>query len=144
MKLSVFFDKNREEEVILYLHRKTDLIEKIEDMIESDLTNLVGYTDCEAVLLYPEEIFYFFTEDNKVFAASEKGKLRIKQRLYVLEESLGKDFVKINQSCIANIKKIKKFDFSVFGALSVVFKNGDKDFVSRRQMKSVKERIGLN
>jgi len=39
---------------------------------------------------------------------------------------------------------IKKFDVSFGGALTVIFKNGYTDYVSRRQMKIVKERIGFN
>ena len=55
----------------------------------------------------------------------------------------GSDFVKLNQSCIVNIKKIECFDASLGGALKVTLKNGYRDYVSRRQLKAVKERLGL-
>ncbi len=64
-------------------------------------------------------------------------------RLYNIEEMLNKDFIKINQSSIANISKIQKFDASISGTLKVIFKNGYTDYVSRRNIKKVKERIGL-
>lgn len=85
----------------------------------------------------------FFTEDNKVFALTENEKYRLKSRLYQLEENLNDNFVKINQSCIANIKSIDKFKATVGGSLTVIFKNGYVDFVSRRNLKNVKERLGL-
>ena len=78
-----------------------------------------------------------------MFALTEKGKYRLKSRLYQLEKNLNDNFVKINQSCIANIKKIEKFKASVGGALMVIFKNGYEDYVSRRNLKNVKERLGL-
>ena len=77
------------------------------------------------------------------FAITEKERLRLKCRLYQLEEVLPEYFVKINQSCVANIRKVARFDTSVSGTLLIKFKNGYKDYVSRRQMKAVKERLGL-
>ena len=56
---------------------------------------------------------------------------------------LGDDYLKINQSCIVNIKAIKQFDVSLGGSLMISLKNGYRDYVSRRQVKAVKERIGF-
>jgi DNA-binding LytR/AlgR family response regulator len=74
---------------------------------------------------------------------TENETFQLKERLYMLEEMLDDSFLKINQSCIANIHKIKKFDASFSGALFVTLQNGYKDYVSRRRLKAVKERIGL-
>jgi acetyl esterase/lipase len=41
------------------------------------------------------------------------------------------------------IKHIKRFNTSVGGALTVTLQNGFRDYVSRRQLKSVKERLEL-
>ena len=78
-----------------------------------------------------------------MYALTENEKFKIKSRLYQLEEKLDNNFVKINQSCIANIKKIDRFKATVGGSLTVVFENGYVDFVSRRKLKNVKERLGL-
>ena len=78
-----------------------------------------------------------------IYALTKDEKYKLKQRLYVLEEMLNRDFIKINQSCIVNVKKIQRFDASFSGAMSVVLKNGYKDYISRRQLKNVKERIGI-
>ena len=88
-------------------------------------------------------MYCFSVEDNRVYAVTEKEKLQLKIRLYQVEEMADKGFVKINQSCVANIRHIKRFDASVSGTLRVVFKNGYTDYVSRRQLKTVKERLGL-
>jgi len=69
---------------------------------------------------------------------------RLNHRLYQLEERLGTRFLKINQSCLANIQQIQRFDASLAGALLVIFKNGYRDYVSRRQLKTVKERMGFH
>lgn len=143
MKFSFFIDKNREEEVIVYAHEKTKLIDKIEALIAEDDFELTGYLDREAVKLDLADICCFTIENNKIYAVTGKEKYLLKTRLYQLEEKLSDNFIKINQSCIANIRKIRKFDASFSGTLTVVFKNGYKDYVSRRNVKKVKERLGL-
>ena len=74
---------------------------------------------------------------------SENAKANTVSSKNQLEEMLDDSFVKINQSCIANIKKIDRFKATVGGSLTVIFKNGHIDYVSRRNLKNVKERLGL-
>ena len=64
-------------------------------------------------------------------------------RLWQLEELLGEEFLKINQSCLANVSRIKRFRASFGGSLLVSFACGYEDYVSRRQLKQVKERMGM-
>lgn len=143
MKLQIVIDPNRDEEILIYSHKKTQLINEIEELVNNNSVDLIGYTENEAVKLNLNDIYCFFTEDNKVYALTESEKYRLKLRLYQLEEKLDNNFVKINQSCIANIKKIDRFKATVGGSLTVVFENGYVDFVSRRKLKNVKERLGL-
>ena len=143
MKITVIFDKEREEEVLIYARERTALIDSIEQLVTEDSVSLIGYSDREAVPLDLDDICFFTVEANKVFAVTDSEKFQLKHRLYKIEEQLPKRFVKINQSCIANIKKIKRFDASVSGTLTVIFQNGDRDFVSRRNLKNVNERLGL-
>lgn len=143
MKCKIIIDQTQEEEVLIIAHARTSLVEEIEELVLGSTTELFGYTETEIVRLHPEEIVCFSVEDGKIYAMTDTKKLRVKQRLYVLEELLDERFIKINQSCIANVKKIKKFEASFGGALTVIFKNGYRDYVSRRQMKIVKERIGF-
>ncbi len=143
MKFRLIIDKNRDEEVFVYAHEKTKLIEDIENLVSENGFELMGFIDREAVKLNLAEVYCFISENNKVFAVCEKERFMLRYRLYQLEEKLPPNFVKINQSSIADIKKIKRFDTSFTGVLKVVFKNGYTDYVSRRNMKKVKERLGL-
>lgn len=143
MDCKVVIDKERKEEVVIYAHEKTKLVEQIESLVLEDPIELIGYKDREAVKLELSEVSCFIVEDNKIYAVCDSDKFIVKSRLYKLEEVLTENFVKINQSCIANIKKIKKFDASFSGSLLVVFQNGYTDYVSRRRLKNIKERFGL-
>ena len=143
MKCKVFIDKNHEEEVVIYSHQRNSLVEQIESLVNSQELEITGYKEQETVKLDLSEVFCFICEENKIFALTEKERYKIKLRLYQLEEKLPRNFVKLNQSCIGNVKKIQRFKASFGGSLSVEFKNGYKDYVSRRQLKIVKERFGF-
>ena len=143
MKCTVILDKTREEEIIIYAHQKNQLICEIEHIAEGQPIQLVGYFMDEIVKLVPSEVYCFNVENGKLYAICENKKYLIKARLYNIDKMLDSKFIKINQSSIANINKIKKFDASIGGTLKVIFKNGHTDYVSRRNIKNVKERLGL-
>ncbi len=143
MKCKIFIDKEREEEVLIYAHEKTELVKAIEKLVAEEATEFIGYKDREAVKLNLFDVNCFLVEDNRVYAFTQSEKLLVKCRLYKLEESLPQNFIKINQSCIANINQIDRFGASFSGSLTVRFKNGNTDYVSRRKVKSVKERLGI-
>ena len=103
----------------------------------------IGFSSNGAQNLTANEIYCFTVENEKLYALTENGRLQIKNRLYRIEELLPESFIKVNQSCIVNLKAIKRFDASVSGALRLELKNGYTDYVSRRNLKKVKERVGL-
>ena len=143
MKLRITIDRNREEEILVFAHERTRLVDEIECLVNDYEKEIIGYKDGEMQKLSLLQVSCFIVENNKVYAITEKEKLQVKMRLYQLENVLGDSFVKINQSCIANINEIKKFDTSISGTLKVIFKNGYVDYVSRRNIKAVKERLGV-
>ncbi len=143
MKCHIIIDEHREEEVIIYAHEKTALVQEIARLVADGDRPLVGYRNKEAVPLTVSEVICFSVEAGKVYAVTDAERLWVKCRLYQLEENLPDHFVKLNQSCIANIRRIARFDASLAGALTVIFQNGQRDYVSRRNVKKVKERLGL-
>lgn len=142
MKIKIIIDKTKEEEISICAHEKSELICEIERLVAESNFELFGYKDNEAKKLNLLSVNCFIVENGKVYALTEE-KLQIKSRLYQVENMLDGNFVKINQSCIANIRQIEKVQATFSGALSVIFKNGYKDYISRRNLKSVKERLGV-
>ena len=144
MKFRLIIDSDREEEVLIYAKKENALTREIEALVNAHSAALIGYNEEKQIAtLSPDEIVCITVEDGRVFALTADGKWQLRERLYAVEEKLGPQFVKINQSCIANVKQIDRFDASLSGSLLVLFKNGYRDYVSRRQLKSVKERIGF-
>ena len=144
MKYSIIIDKDRDEEVIIYAKERGELVERIEALLaerKSDV--IVGVSGGDAVMLRVSEIICFTVANGVTYALTEKGKYKTKMRLYQAEEDYGSDFLKINQSCLVRVSAIERFSASIGGSLSVHLKGGYRDYVSRRQMKMVKERMGL-
>ncbi len=142
MKCTTILSEDREE-VLIYASKRRSLIEEIEKLCLNDCVEIVGYKNKEIVKLFPSDIYCFIVEENKIFAKTNDETFQIKQRIYQLEEILDDSFIKINQSCIVNLKKVKSFNVSFMGAMMVTLKNGYQDYVSRRQVKIVKERFGI-
>ena len=144
MKCYTYIDKNHEEEILIYSHERNDLVEEIEKIVSINSINIIGTYENEIIKINPIEVSCFISENNKVFALIGDKKYQIKYRLYQLEEmDFNKYYIKINQSCYANIKKIKKFESTIGGSLKVIFNNNYIDYISRRELKNVKERMGL-
>ena len=144
MKHTTIIDPHREEEVVIYAGKRTREIEELESYLDRMGAELVGYGEDGQILpLRPAEIHCFIVEDSKVYALTDREKLTVRLPLYAIEEMLTEDFVRINQSCLGSIRRIARFDASIGGALMVTFENGHRDYVSRRQLKNVKERIGF-
>ena len=143
MKCSLFIDKDRDEEILIYAHEKTDMIIDIMNLAKNDDLSLNGIYNDEIEIINPNLVSCFISENNKVYALIKDKKYLVKKRLYQIEEMVDESFIKINQSCLANRKRIIKFKASIGGALMVIFDNDYKDFVSRRELKNIKERMGL-
>lgn len=143
MKCELIIDELGEEKVIIYARKKSDVTDRIAAFVEAQSVDLIGFSEREAVKLKASDIFCFTVDDGKVYALSTIGKWHVKQRLYLLESTFAEEFVKINQSCLVNLSKIKSFEVGFSGAMRVILENGYKDYVSRRQLKLVKTKVGL-
>ena len=143
MKYKLIIDDKQEESIVITAHNKTDLIKEIEALIAKNSLKLYGYKDEQIVPLDKNEVYAFYTLDGKVFASTKECNLLIKERIYQLEESLSESFIKVNQGCLINIKKILRFESNLGGSMKVVMKNGYSDYISRRELQNVKRRMGI-
>ena len=143
-----FIKDNNEEKVVVYAQEKNNLVNQIEELVLSneliiDGVNINGYLESDIVPLKIFDIVSFYCDDNKTFARVSNKSYQIKFRLYQIEEKLSNSFIRINKSRIINKNFIEKFDISWNGTIMVKMKNGDFDYVSRRLLKTVKERMEL-
>ena len=146
MKYTLYIDEGHDEEIIVYAHSRTELVESLEKLINTQNLNthpIIGYVGDDIIEIDPKDVCCFFIEDKRLYASMNGKKALIKRRLYEIEDQLPDSFIKINQSSIANLKQVERFSVSIGATLGVHFKNGYRDYVSRRQLKAVKERLGI-
>ena len=122
MKLNIKIDTSIEEpEAIITTPKMTEEISKIADFIEkmNDVTTVIsGIKDDRVELLEPASIVRIYAEEGKVLARTENGLYQIRLRLYELEERLDSSiFVRISNSEIVNLKKVKSLDLSFVGTI---------------------------
>ena len=143
MKCKVIIDESLEEDIVIHAKQENSLVDEIRQLVNNYSNEIILYDVEEIVKTHISEVIAFSVLENKVYAITSFGKFVIKSRLYQLMEVVGDSFVKINQSCLVNVKKIKRFKVSPFGGMYVVMTDGFTDYISRRQLKVVKERLGL-
>lgn len=95
-------------------------------------------------MLEPEQIFRFYANQGKVFAVTTNGEYAIRTRLYEIEELMClPKFVRVSNSEIINLKKVKNFDLSIAGTIYVKFSDGSGTYVSRRYVSKIKKILGI-
>ena len=80
--------------------------------------------------------------DGKCEIIENSGKrYLVKERLYEIEQRLPQYFIRINKSAVANERAIECFKTDFGGGVSVLFKCGYSDYVSRRCFADIKRRF---
>ena len=133
MKYTVAF-REQEEDFVIYARERTPLLDRIEALLQAERV-LVGSRDEEAVCLSLDRLICFLVEGGRVFAVTDDGRFQVRERLYQLEARYGSELVKIHQSCLVRVSRIRRFRTTVGGSLVVTLDGGFEDYVARRQVR---------
>lgn len=138
-------DSCTEPKVIILTDKVTDEINDILNTLSSKTPEVItGFFNDLAEILSPDDIIRIYAESGKTFATVNKKEYIIRQRLYELEEQLTKhSFVRISNSEIVNLKKVRNFDLNLSGTICVTLSDGTATYVSRRYVSKIKKVLGL-
>ncbi len=145
MKITIL-DKqpDEEDEIIIKCSNLDDNMMKLINSFKAGKAKLNFYKDSKIVLVSPDDIYYFETIDQRVFAYTENEVFESRSRLYMLEESLPQqDFFRASKAVIINLNKIESISTSFGGRFEAVMKNGYKIIISRMYVNLLKERLGI-
>jgi DNA-binding LytR/AlgR family response regulator len=146
MQIEIKIDADcKEPKVIVLTDKITDEIsELLKRLSEETPQMLVGFRGDTLEILEQANIFRIYAQAGKVIATTSKGNYLLRLRLYELEDRLGKSsFVRISNSEIINLKKVKAFDLSFAGTICVSLSNGTVTYVSRRYVSKIKKVLGI-
>lgn len=135
-KLTVIIkDRARSEDVEGVIAAVQEYADRKEPMVKA-------YFGESLVALPQAQITRVFTDNRKVCVQTSERSYELKKPLREVEDQLNKDkFVRISQSEIINIQKVKSFDFSIAGTIGVLLDNGESTFVARRRIREVKQAL---
>jgi DNA-binding LytR/AlgR family response regulator len=135
----------KETKVVIYTSEITDEVQEIlNNLKENEKKRIIGIKDERIYILNPEDIFYFYSEDGKIFAQAEKTNYEVKEKLYKLEEDLkNNSFIRISKFAIANVDKIKNLELFFNGNICINFFNGKQEYISRRYVSKFKEYLNM-
>ena len=81
---------------------------------------------------------------DRVCAATDSGEYVLRQRLYELEEKLASaGFVRISNSELINLRRVRSFDLNLAGTIRVNLDDGTTAWVSRRYVAKIRKILGM-
>ncbi|KEI02552.1 response regulator, LytTR family protein [Clostridium botulinum] len=102
--------------------------------------HIVGIKNERIYLLNQNDIYYFYSENKKVFASLKAEDYEVKQKLYELEEELqGTSFIRVSKSVIANMNKVLNLEMFFNGSMCINLINGKKEYASRKFVSRIKK-----
>ncbi|AIF43018.1 LytTR family DNA-binding domain-containing protein [Virgibacillus sp. SK37] len=144
MKVKIDIDDDHEETSII-IHAKEwseDLASLVKMIKNSNTGRVVGIDGDQSILLHPDDIDYVFAEGRKIFAMTNKQRVELKMKLYEVEELLApRKFLRFSKSVIGNMEQIQCFEVAFNGNLCVYFKSGNKEYVSRKYVTTLKNQL---
>ena len=132
-----------EDEVIIRCSRVDDNIQRIQAYILSLASpKLIFYKGHHEFYIPLEEILFFETDSEQVYAHTVNDAFRVKHKLYELEAMLPRTFVRAAKGTIVNTLRIYAINRNLTSSSQVRFADTHKQvYVSRHYYLALKEKI---
>ncbi len=146
MKVTIqIHDKFIEPQVVICNNERNDEVKELyESIIQVTNKTIAAYTENGIERVMYESFIRVYAEKQKVYAQTKTKKFTLHIRLYELEQELSKqEFVRISNSEIVNIRKIKKLDTSITGTIKMFLEGDIETYVSRRNVKKIKDALKI-
>ena len=116
-----------------------NIINAVENAADSEFPLIPANSENGVELLSQRDIIRAYTQGRKVVIETGEGSYTAKKNLTGLESDLNPTrFIRISQSEIINIYKVKRFDINIAGTIGVEFESGGKSWASRSCVKALK------
>ena len=146
MQIEIKIDSScAEPKIIIFTAAITEEVNKLMDKLSKETPQVISGSKNEKIEVIEQgDLVRVYANAGKVFAVTDNGEYTLRLRLYEMEERLNANqFVRISNSEIINLKKVKNFDLSFTGTICVEFMNGTTTYVSRRYVSKIKTILGV-
>ena len=143
MKLRIELVEEGTEEVIIRCSKMDDTVQKLQAYVQSLATpSITFYKGNQEFYLTVEEVLFFETDGEQVYAHTTNDAFRVRYRLYELEEILSRRFIRAAKGLIVNTARIYAINRNLTSSSQVQFVGTHKQvYVSRHYYKALKERM---
>ncbi|AZK44663.1 LytTR family transcriptional regulator [Erysipelothrix rhusiopathiae] len=140
MKIKVIINPKLEDDVVLECREMTPQIEKLIKNLETQ--SIHASHRGKDISINLNDICFFETEDDAVYAHTARDSFRTHYRLYELESSLPSSFMRASKSTIVNLNQIDSIERNITSSRSVQFYGSHKiTYVSRMYFQQIKKRL---
>ena len=144
MKLRIeIYDGLPEDEVVIRCGRVDENVQKLQEYISNlSAPKLTFYKGSQEYYLPLENILFFETDGEQVFAHTTNDSFKVKRRLYELEEILPRTFIRAAKGTIVNTSHIYAINRSLTASSQIKFSGTHKQiYVSRHYYQTLKEKM---
>ena len=137
----------QEDEIII---RMTSISDEVLSLIRQLKDGSLGHTvpvydDNDNIhMLSIDDIYYFDSVDNRVFAYTKDKSFEVKKKLYEIEDDYShSSFVRISKNTIANLRLIANLSPEFNGRFVARMKNNEELIISRGYVPVLKQKLGI-
>jgi len=136
-------DGSAEDEVRIRCGRVDGTIQKLQEYILGlSAPKLTFFKGTQEYYLPLEEILFFETDGEQIFAHTPNDAFKVKRRLYELEELLPRSFVRAAKGTIVNTQRIYAINRNLTSSSKISFTGTHKHiYVSRHYYKALKDKM---
>ena len=143
MRLSVEQDSALDDITVLIRYAEANpLVGRIVDAVKAFAEKIPAQDEDRTVQLSIMDIYYFESVDKRTFAYSRNNVYRVSDRLYQIEEQLGRyGFVQVNKACLLNTNTLESVRNVGNSKMEAELSNGEKISISRKYIPAIKAAI---
>lgn len=134
-----------EDEVVIRCAKVDDTIQKINQFVldtAAGEAQIVFYKQNQAFYFPLDEVLFFETDGEKVYAHTAADAFQVRQRLYELEELLPRHFLRVAKATIVNLRQIYSVTRNLTAASLIQFAGTHKQiYASRHYYQTLRQRL---
>lgn len=145
-KINIRFEQFASADGIEILVRASEQDIQVSEILEilakrgSDKLTVLDGNKCPCVI-DTADIIFISSEGKQMRFITDNGIFTARQTLQGVQNLLGTEFLRISRFELINLKKVRKYDFTIIGTLRIEFRNGMETWASRRYIPIIKERL---
>ena len=146
MKLNIEIDeKHTEPSITIKTNEWTEELEEIVAIIKGkNRERIFGDESSKRFSSSRPRLILCMRKTRKTFARIGKRNIEVRMKLYEVEEMLAPyGFMRFSKSVIGNLNQIERFELSFNGNLCVYFHSGNKEYISRKYVASIKKQLAM-